>query len=136
MPQILDNTQKNGVKNFYRSIQSGIEPCEKLYYLGDDRVFIGQILTIQCQKWIIDITFILMHPGQQFSLNINCCLPRVVFAQYSSTSYKVINPELSVTIFDTILSLLVLYILGNTQTGQFNLGLDIQEDPLGRTRNT
>ena len=58
-----------------------------------------------------------MHPGQQFSLNINCCPPRMVFAQCSSMSYKVINPELGIAIFDTILSLLILYILGNTKTG-------------------
>ena len=57
----------------------------------------------------------------------------MVLAQYSCTSYKVINPELGVTIFDAILSLLILYILSDTQTGQFNLGLDIYEDPFCRT---
>ena len=56
--------------------------------------------------------------------------------QYSRMSYKVVNPELGVHIFDTILSLLVLYILGDTQTGQFNLGFDIQEDPFCRVSNT
>ena len=49
--------------------------------------------------------------------------------------YKVINPELGVSIFDTILSLLILYILGDTQTRQFNLGFDIQEDPFCGTSN-
>jgi hypothetical protein len=41
----------------------------------------------------------------------------VVLAQYSHTSYKVVNPKLGVSIFDAILSLLILYILGDTQTG-------------------
>ena len=60
----------------------------------------------------------------------------MVLAQYSRTSYKVVNPELGIGVFDTILSLLVLYILGDTQTGQFNLGFDIREDPFCGTSNT
>jgi hypothetical protein len=76
-----------------------------------------------------------MHPGQQFSLNISCSPFRVGVAQCSSTSYKLIDPELGVSIFDTILSLLILYILGDTQTGQFDLRLNICEDPFSRTRN-
>jgi len=85
--------------------------------ISSDWVFTGWVLTIQCQKWIIDITLILTHPGQQFSLDISCSPSRVVLAQCSSTSYKIINPELGIAIFDTILSLLILYILSNTQTG-------------------
>ena len=134
MPQVFDNTHKNGVKNFHRSINSRIEPCQK-NQLGGCAI-IRQVLTIQCQKWIIDTTFVLVHPDQQFGLDINCSPFRVVLAQCSSTSYKVINPELGITIFDTILGLLILYILGNTQTGQFDLGLDIQEDPFSGTSNT
>jgi hypothetical protein len=84
----------------------------------DDNSVFRHMLTIQCQKRIIDITFILMYPSQQFSLDINCSPSRMILVQCSSTrSYKIINPELSVTIFDTILSLLILYILGDTQTG-------------------
>ena len=77
-----------------------------------------------------------MHPGQQFSLNISCSPFRVGVAQCSSMSYKLIDPELGVSIFDTILSLLILYILGDTQTGQFHLGLDVGEDPFSRASNT
>jgi len=40
---------------------------------------------------------------------------------------------LSVSIFDAILSLLILYILDDTQTGQFNLVLDIYEGLFCRT---
>jgi hypothetical protein len=53
-----------------------------------------------------------------------------------SPSYEVINPKLGVTIFDTVFSLLILYILGNAQTGQFHLGLDVGEDPFSRAGNT
>jgi hypothetical protein len=74
-----------------------------------------------------------MYPDQQFGLDIKCSPFRVVLAQYLCTSYKVINPELSVSIFDAILSLLILYILGDTQTGQFNLVLDIYEGLFCRT---
>ena len=77
-----------------------------------------------------------MHPGQQFGLDINCSPFGVILAQCSCTSYKVIDPELSVTIFNTILSLLILYILGNTQTGQFDLELDIRKGPFSRASNT
>ena len=77
-----------------------------------------------------------MYPGQQFGLNIKRSPFRVAFAQGSGTSYKLIDPELGVSIFDTILSLLILYILGDTQTGQFDLRLDIRKDPFSRTSNT
>ena len=40
---------------------------------------------------------------------------------------------LRVSIFDTILSLLCLYTLGDTQTRQFNLRLDVLKDFLGGT---
>jgi hypothetical protein len=29
MPEVFNNTQKNGVKDFHRSINSGIKPCAK-----------------------------------------------------------------------------------------------------------
>jgi hypothetical protein len=62
-----------------------------------------------------------MHPGEQFCLDISCSSFRVVLAQYSGTCYKVVDPELGVTVFNAILRLLNLYTLGNAQTGQFNL---------------
>jgi len=115
MPEVLDDTQKNGVENFHRSIKSRIESYENI---SSDRTFIlGQALTIQCQKWIIYVTLIIMHPGQQFGLNISHSPSRMILAQCSGTSYKFINPKLSITVFDTVLSLQILYILGNTQTG-------------------
>lgn len=121
VPQVFDNAQKNGVKDFHRSIKRRIEPCQIFNQTAAGLSIIRRVLTIQCQKWIINITFILMHPSQQFSLDINCSPFRVVLAQCSSSSYKVIDPELGVTIFDTILSLLILYILSDTETCQFNL---------------
>jgi hypothetical protein len=60
----------------------------------------------------------------------------MALAQCSGARYEVINPELGVTIFDTIFSLLILYILGDTQTGQFHLGLDVGEDSFSRASNT
>jgi hypothetical protein len=103
---------------------------------GGHCVIVGQVLTIYCQEWIINITFVLMHPSQQFGLDINCSLSRVVLAQRSGARYEVINPKLGITIFDTIFSLLILHILGNAQTGQFHLGLDVGEDPFSRASNT
>jgi hypothetical protein len=77
-----------------------------------------------------------MHPGQQFSLNIDCSLFRVVFAQCSGACYEIINPELGVTIFDAIFSLLILYILSDIQTSQFHLELDIREYSFSRASDT
>ena len=76
-----------------------------------------------------------MHPGEKFCLDISCSLIRVVLAQYLGSCYVVINSELGVTIFNAILCLLNLYILRNTQTGQFNLWLDISKDTFSRTSN-
>lgn len=75
----------------------------------------------------------LLYPGQQFALYISCSPFRVVLAQCSCARYKGINPVLGISVFDTVLGLLILDILGNTQTGQFNLILDIRKDTFSRT---
>ena len=132
MPQVLHNTQKNSMKNFHWSINSSIEPCRTLKSDGDSKID-RKVLTIQLQKWIINVTFMLLHPGEQFALNIDCSPSRVFLAQCSCSIYQVINPILGVSIFDTSLCLLILHILGDTQTGQFHLVLDIQDDFFSRT---
>ena len=92
-----------------------------------------KVLTIQLQKWIINLTFMLLNPSEQFALNISCRPSRVFLVQCSCSIYQVINPILRVSIFDTSLSLLVLHMLGDTQTGQLDLVLDIQDDFFSRT---
>ncbi len=52
--------------------------------------------------------------------------------QQSRTSYKLVDPELGVGIFRTSLGLMILDILGYTQTGQCNLRLDVFEGPCSR----
>lgn len=58
-----------------------------------------------------------MYPGKQFGLDIGRCALGVAVAQWSSASYKVVDPELSVGIFGSTPTLLILYSLGYTQTG-------------------
>ena len=126
MPQVFNNTQKNGVKDFHRSINSGIKPC-RLLKSDSNCVIRREVLTVQLQKWIINLTFMLLHPGEQFALDINRSPSRVFLAQCSCSLYQVINPILGVSIFDTSFSLLVFHILGNTQTGQLDLVLNLQD---------
>ena len=95
-----------------------------------------EVLTIQLQKWIINVTFMLLHPGEQFALNISRSPSRVFLAQCSCSSYQVINPILGVSIFDTRLGLLILHMLCNTQTGQLDLVLDLRDNLFGRTSIT
>jgi len=99
----------------------------------DDRKIDKKVLTIQLQKWIINLTFMLLNPDEQFALNISCRPFRVFLVQCSCLIYQVINPILCVSIFDTSLSLLVLHMLSDTQTDQLDLVLDIQDDFFSRT---
>ena len=65
------------------------------------------------------------HLGEHFGQNISRCLSRVFLAQFSCSIYQVINPILSVRIFDTGLSLLILHSLGTTLIGQPDLVVNI-----------
>ena len=135
MPQVFHDTEKNGVKNFHRSINSSIEPCRISKSDGDSKIN-REVLTIQLQKWIINLTFVFLHPGEQFALNISRSPFRMFLAQCTCSIYQVINPILGISIFDASLCLLILHILGNTQTGQLDLVLDIQDDLFSRTSIT
>ena len=94
------------------------------------------MLTIQLQERVINFTFMLLYPGEQFNLNINRSPSRMFLVQCSCSIYQVIDPILGVSIFNTRLGLLTLHMLGNTQTGQLDLVLDIRQNLFGRTSLT
>jgi hypothetical protein len=60
----------------------------------------------------------------------------VFLAQILCLIYQVINSILGVSILDTSFSLLMLHMLGDTQTGQLSLVLNIQGNLFSRTRIT
>src|ERR1700761_7499546 len=93
MPQVFHDTEKNGVKNFHQSINSSIEPCRISKSDGDSKID-REVLTIQLQKWIINLTFVFLHPGEQFTLNISRSPFRMFLAQCMCSIYQVINPIL------------------------------------------
>ena len=77
-----------------------------------------------------------MHPDQQCVLNFSRTLLRVVLAQCSCATYKVVNPVLGISIFDASVGLLILYRLCDTQTSQFNLMLDFFQDFIARSKSS
>jgi len=62
---------------------------------GGHCIIIGQVLTIYCQEWIINVTFVLMHPGLQFGLDINCSSSRVALVQHSGADVLLVTLLLS-----------------------------------------
>ncbi len=134
VPQIFDDAEENGVKDFYWCIDRSIKSCQRS--CPEDRSFDKHPPTVQPQEWIIYVVFVIVHPSQQFRLDIDRRPFWVVFTQQSSASYKFIDPVLGIRIFGTTICLLVLYILGYTQTSQFHLILDFLECLRPRTRNT
>ena len=133
VPQIFDDTEENGVKDFHWCIDRSIKSCQKL--CSADRSFDKHPPTVQPQEWVVYVVFVIVHPSQQFCLDIDRHPFWVVFAQQSSTSYKFIDPILCICIFGTTICLLILYVLRYTQTSQFNLFLDFFQCFCPRTRN-